>query len=354
VWRGSKLVAAACCGVVLLAAGSSCAGAASSKVIGKVRIWKIAYRAHDGVRRYAYLALPRSYRRGHPTPIPLVISPHGRGVSGRANVKLWGQLPAIGDFAVISPDGQGRRLPNYSWGSSGQISDLSHMPGILHATLPWVRIDPKRIYAVGGSMGGQETLLLLGRHPHLLAGAAAFDPVVDFALQYHEFPKLRCKAACRREWDGPIGRSLQSLARSEVGGSPHKVPYAYELRSPITYARAIAFSGVPLQIWWSPRDRIVIDQQRQAARFFKRLLKLNPKANVVGFTGAWRHSAEMRAKTRLPSALAALGLLPSSHARFNGLHLLGPKAPVKPVRESPRALVGPCGTSQPIAKLENS
>ena len=69
-------------------------------------------------------------------------------------------------------------------------------------------------------MGGQETLLLLARHPHLLAGAAAFDPVVDFALQYHEFPKLACTATCRKTWDGPVGRSLQALARTELGGSP--------------------------------------------------------------------------------------------------------------------------------------
>ncbi len=142
-------------------------------------------------------------------------------------MKLWGQLPATGNFAVISPDGEGRLLPAYSWGSAGQISDLSRMPAILRLTLPWVHIAHGRIYAVGGSMGGQETLLLLARHPHLLAGAAAFDPVVDFALQYREFPKLACSAACRREWNGPIGRSLQSLARAEVGGSPSKAPFAY-------------------------------------------------------------------------------------------------------------------------------
>jgi pimeloyl-ACP methyl ester carboxylesterase len=322
--RGSKIAAAVCGALVLAVAAASSAGAVSSVLVGKVRVWKVAYRAHDGTRRFAYVALPRSYRPGHAPPIPLVISPHGRGVSGRANVKLWGQLPAIGNFAMISPDGQGRKLANYSWGSVGQISDLARMPGIVHLTLPWVHIASKQVYAVGGSMGGQETLLLLARYPNLLAGAAAFDPVVDFALQYHEFPKLACTAACRKVWHGPIGRSLQSLARSELGGSPRKVPFAYELRSPLTYARSIAFSGVPLQIWWSPNDKIVIDQQRQAARFLKTIRKLNPKADVVGFTGGWRHSAEMRAKTRLPSALVGFGLLPQSYLRQSGVTVLGP------------------------------
>jgi pimeloyl-ACP methyl ester carboxylesterase len=300
------------------------ATAAKSTTIGKIRIWKIAYRAHNGERRNAYVALPRSYRPGHAPPIPLVISPHGRGVTGRQNLHLWGQLPAIGNFAVVSPDGQGRKLQNYSWGSAGQISDLARMPQIVRLTLPWVHIDQHRVYAFGGSMGGQETLLLVARHPHLLAGAAAFDPVVDFALQYYEFPNLKCPAACRKVWHGPLGRSLQTLARDELGGSPSKARYAYETRSPLTYARAIAFSHVPLQVWWSLRDKIVIGQQRQSGRFIKEIRKLNPKADVVGYTGGWRHSAEMRAKTHLPLALADFGLLPSTYANTSGVRVLQP------------------------------
>jgi pimeloyl-ACP methyl ester carboxylesterase len=330
---GSEIAAVLCCAALLVATADT-ASATSSVTVGKVRIWKIAYRAHDGSRRNAFVALPRSYTPGHSPAIPLVISPHGRGVSGRANVKLWGQLPAIGNFAVISPDGQGRLLANYSWGSTGQISDLARMPAILHGTMPWVHIEPRQVFAVGGSMGGQEALLLLAKHPHLLAGVAAFDPVVDFAMQYREFPNLKCSRACRKTWNGPIGRSLQSLARTELGGPPRKVPYAYELRSPITYAHAIAFSGVPLQIWWSPRDKIVIDQQQQAGRFLKTLLRINPKADVVGYTGGWRHSAEMRAKTRLPSALVGFGLLPESYLRQSGVTVLGPgHKKGEPVRE---------------------
>jgi pimeloyl-ACP methyl ester carboxylesterase len=169
----------------------------------------------------------------------------------------------------VSPDGQGRLLANYSWGSSGQITDLARMPEIVRRTLPWLHIAPHRVYGFGGSMGGQEILLLVARYPHLLAGAAAFDPVVDFALQYRDFPRLACSSRCRKTWNGPIGRSLQKLAREELGGSPARARYAYELRSPLTYARAIAFAHVPLQLWWSPRDRIVVQQRRQSARFFK-------------------------------------------------------------------------------------
>jgi pimeloyl-ACP methyl ester carboxylesterase len=321
--HGVRAAVACLVAATVVAALPSTATSARSIVVGHVRIWTIAYRAHNGQRRSAYVVLPRSYRPGHSPRIPLVISPHGRGVTGRANVKLWGQLPARGNFGVVSPAGQGRVLDNYSWGAAGQIADLARMPQIVRLTLPWVHVNSRRVYALGGSMGGQETLLLLARYPRLLAGAAAFDPVVNFKLQYFEFPQLRCSRICKETWGGPVGRSLQELARQELGGSPTTTPLAYRLRSPITYARAIAFSHVPLQIWWSPRDKIVIDQQRQSARLVHMIRRLNPKADLVGLTGGWRHSAEMHAKTRLPLALSLFGLLPSSYGTTDGLHVVG-------------------------------
>jgi pimeloyl-ACP methyl ester carboxylesterase len=307
---------------VCLPAGSE---AARSIVRGKVRIWTVHYRAHNGVRRSAYVALPRWWGPRHAPPaLPLVISPHGRGVTGRRNVGLWGQLPAVGDFAVVSPDGQGRLLENYSWGAAGQIEDLARMPQIVHLTLPWLRVEQHHVYAVGGSMGGQETLLLLARHPRLLAGAAAFDSVTDFALQYRDWPKLSCRHTCRKTWAGSIGKSLQNLARREVGGSPSRARRAFELRSPLTYAQSIASACVPLQLWWSDKDAIVLRQQRQSERLFEQIRKLNPGAPLVGFTSGWRHSAEMRSTTRLPVALARFGLLPPEYDVTKGLHVLEP------------------------------
>jgi pimeloyl-ACP methyl ester carboxylesterase len=291
-----------------------------------VRLVLIHYRAHDGARRKAYLLLPAWYRPANELPIPLIVSPHGRGVSARANTRLWGALPARGSFAVISPEGEGRRLSRYSWGSVGQVDDLARMPVIVHRALPWVHVDQHRIYAFGGSMGGQETLLLLARHPGLLAGAAAFDSVTNMALRYRNFLRVPCNAGCRRTWNGSIGRSLQSLARQEVGGTPATRPLAYSERSPATYARTIAASCVPLQLWWSVKDRIVADQQRQSAALFRRIAELNPAAPVTAFVGAWNHSAEMQAGTRLPAALVAFGLLPDgAKVRTSGLHVIAPE-----------------------------
>ena len=275
-----------------------------------VRLLKIRYRAHDGAWRAAYVILPAGYDPRGDWPLPLIISPHGRGVSARSNARLWGNLPAAGPFAVVCPEGEGRRLPLFSWGYSGQVADLARMPAIVAARLPWLRIASDEIYAFGGSMGGQEVLLLAARYPHLLAGAAAFDSIADFSRQYRNFLKIPCNRRCFAGWKGPIGVGLQSLARVEVGGSPKQSPLAYARRSPLTYARALAESGVPLQIWWSRKDRIVPDQAHQSALLVREIKHANRDAPVESYIGFWTHSAEMRATTFLPRALRAFLLLP--------------------------------------------
>ena len=262
------------------------------RTLPRTDVLLIHYRAHDGVRRRAWLLLPVGYRGG---PIPLVVSPHGRGTTARANERLWGDLPGLGGFAVVNPAGEGRRLGIFSWGDPGQIDDLARMPAIVRAH--GVDVDPHRVYAIGGSMGGQETLLLLAEHPHLLAGAAAFDPSTDMARRYWDFARL------------PGGRWLQQLARDEIGGTPLTDPSAYAARSPDSYAEQIALSGVPLLLYWSTRDRVISDQVDETNALAAEIRGWNPGAPVQVFRGSWRHTAEMRWSRRLPGALVHLGLL---------------------------------------------
>jgi poly(3-hydroxybutyrate) depolymerase len=256
----------------------------------------ISYQAHDGLMRRAYVILPADYRPG--TPIPLVISPHGRGVGAAVNVRRWGRLPALGDFAVVNPEGQGRALTLFSWGDPGEIRDLARMPDIVEQALPWLRVDRHRVYAFGGSMGGQETLLLVARFPHLLAGAASFDAPTNMAARYRAFVHQ------------PLGPSLQHLARIEIGGTPTTDPRGYARRSPLDWARRIAFSGVPLQIWWSARDRIVTDQRDESGLLYRMIRRFNPTAPVSEFVGGWSHTTEMKSHGDLPYALSRFGLLP--------------------------------------------
>ncbi len=262
----------------------------------EVRVWTVRYRAHNRAARSAHVALPADVGPRNNPALPLVISPHGRGLTGLANLRLWADLPARGRFAVISPDGHGRVLPFHSWGWEGQIRDLANMQYVAKATLPWLRVKLGAVYAIGGSMGGQETLLLVARHPRLLAGAGSFDAPTDLARRYRDFPRIGG------------GRHLQELARREVGGSPDTHPGAYALRSPIAHVRAIAFSRVPLQLYWSVADEVVLDQAHHTARLHRRIMELNPAAPVAAVSGSWTHSGGM--PRLLPGALRRFGLLP--------------------------------------------
>jgi pimeloyl-ACP methyl ester carboxylesterase len=265
--------------------------------VALVRTVTVPYKAWNGARRHVVLVLPKWYGpKKHPA-IPLVISPHGRGGTAEANARLWGGLPAFGPFAVVNPQGQGRRLTPYSWGWRGQIDDLARMPAILQNALPWFHVDKTRVYAIGSSMGGQETLLLAALHPKLLTAAAPLDSATDMTARYNAFAALK------------DGATLRQLARVEIGGTPTSDPKAYAARSPISYVHQLATNGVPLDIWWSRKDKIVVDQYMESGRLYRAITRANPKAPVEQFVGNWAHSHEMHPLARLPLALVDLKIV---------------------------------------------
>jgi poly(3-hydroxybutyrate) depolymerase len=260
----------------------------------------------------AYVVLPAWYGPARHPPIPLVISPHGRGVDGSYNLRFWGALPAAGPFALVSPDGDGRKLPLYSWGYPGQIDDLERMPSLVRTAFPWLDIARHRIYAIGDSMGGQEVLLMLAaRRGPRLAGVAALDPVSNMAARYYAWQVT------------PGEHRLPGLARVEFGGTPIQLPAAYAARSPATFVAAIAHTGVPLQLWWSHRDAVVTDQTRQTEAFYRRLVAIAPHAPVREIVGYWEHAHEMHPDTQLPAALACFNLIPAAAIRIPAYAVAG-------------------------------
>jgi poly(3-hydroxybutyrate) depolymerase len=266
-----------------------------------VQTLSFSYTAHDGSTRMAYVVLPAWYGPERHPSIPLVISPHGRGVDGAYNLRFWGATPAEGPFAVVSPDGQGRRLPLYSWGYAGQVDDLARMPALVEAAFPW--LDVGRVYAIGSSMGAQESLLLLGRGDISLAGVGALDPVSDMAARYRVWPKT------------PGEERLPALARDEFGGTPRQVSGAYAARSPASRVRVIARAEVPLQLWWSRRDGVVTDQMHQSRQFFARLEEAAPHVRRLEVVGYWQHAHEFHPRTQLRAVLACFRLVPARAIR---------------------------------------
>jgi poly(3-hydroxybutyrate) depolymerase len=282
-----------------------------------VKVLTFSYESHAGTARTAYLVLPAWYgRRRHPT-IPLVISPHGRGVNGAYNLRFWGDLPARGPFALVSPDGQGRRLPLYSWGYRAQVDDLARMPAFASKAFSWLTLDPGRIYAIGDSMGAQEALLLAARPKVRLAGVGAFDPVTNMAARY-------------RQWFVTPGlQKLPAKARVEFGGTPAQVPQAYAARSPSARLKAIATGKVPIQLWWSHRDSIIANQPEDTGAFYRGLMAIAPAASVQQIVGYWAHAHAMHPETQLPAALACFGLVTPDGITVPAYEQRGPQGPVE-------------------------
>lgn len=272
-----------------------------------VRVERFTYTTHDGKQSYALLLLPGWYGPRRRPAIPLVICPHGRNTTPETAAKRWYDLPTRGGFAVVLPAGQGRVLQLYSWGYPGQIADLARMPALAERAVPGFRYLRGRVYAIGTSMGGQEVLLLLARHPGLLAGVIAFDPATDLADRYEKLSGIAEGALTRKR------------ARIEIGGTPGRLPNAYRVRSPIAYVRRIALSNVPLQLWWSTRDEVIVDQPQQAGLVYRRIESINPHAPVVSHVGTWCHGCEVSPLAKLPVALARIGLLPASWLVHNPL-----------------------------------
>jgi hypothetical protein len=80
------------------------------------------------------------------------------------------------------------------------------------------------------------------------------------------------------------------------------------LRSPSHWATQIAGSGVPLQLWWSDADEIVVNQRFQSAAFFDSLRRIGARGPLERVTGSWGHTAESYRDLQLPGAVRWLGL----------------------------------------------
>ena len=215
------------------------------------------------------IGMPAWYSPARNPPLPLVIAPHARAGDPAKNARRWGDLPGSRGLIVLAPPSRARVAAARAWGYPPSIAKLASTPQIAKRYLPWLRWDPDRVYTAGFSMGAQQSLLLLARRPDLFAATAAADSLVDFLRRWYEFPR------------SPLARTEQPRATREVGGTPARVPWLYRRRSPITFARTIAFSGVPVQLWWNPSEQVIINQQTtQSGRLWRLVRRLNSDAPV--------------------------------------------------------------------------
>ena len=261
------------------ALASKAAGPRQALPVGPNQTYAVPYFAWNGRPRTAVVVLPRDYLPGAADEaLPCIVEARGRNFSPASHARCWRDLPSTRGFIVICADSSGRRDPANSWGVAGQIDDLAELPAVVEASIPWVKVDRQRLYVVGPSMGGTETLMAIALHPDVFAAGICVDGVADLAARYREYA-LVDRLDDRR------------LMRAEIGGTPRQVPFKYAVRSPSHYAGTLAFCGVPSTIWWSTDDTLVIHQATtQTGKLYERIRTLSPDSPVTQRIGTGHHS----------------------------------------------------------------
>ena len=290
---------AVCAGLGLL--GPSAGSASWDQV--QVKVVTIHYKTHDGYRRAAYVVLPDWYGPGNNPPLPLIISPHGRGVSAEENVDRWGNLPTLGSVRSRESGGTGPQVQALLLGL--RRSDRGPRPDAADPSAARFRgceSNRRASTRSARAWAARRRLLLAARHPRLLAGAAAFDPVTDMARRYRDFARLPCNRGCLRKWGDPLGFGLRKLARDEIGGTRAalRARMRAAARSP-TRARSRARECRSSSGGAGPTASS--DRPDQSVPLARKLRRLNPDAplhTVVGLVAALRgHAPVLHAHSRV-------------------------------------------------------
>lgn len=190
-------------------------------------------------------------------PLPLVLGPHPitwtaaedyhigfEGFTREYHRGYFGLADAY-QILIAMPHGHEHEEDLCSLAGPEQIADMIHVIEALgdHG----YSVDSRRVYACGLSMGGQEALVVGGKHPDRIAGVVAFNPIVDLAAWHEELATSEV----------PEIREYDTAARiaNEVGGTPSEVPDAYAERSAMNYIEGL--SRVPTLVFWSHRELII-------------------------------------------------------------------------------------------------
>lgn len=189
--------------------------------------------------------------------LPLVLAPHAitwtaaedyhgglQGLKRSYHPGYYGLAEKHG-VIIAMPHGHHHREALCSLAGAEQIDDMAHLIEALGDF--GYRVDKRRVYACGLSMGAQEALVLAGKHPGRIAAIVAFNPIVDLAAWYEELATSEVPEI--REYD-----TAKRIA-NEVGGTPSQAPGAYAARSAFSYLQGLA--RVPTLVFWSEQDLVV-------------------------------------------------------------------------------------------------
>lgn len=182
----------------------------------------------DGTMQPCYFGAPATTE-----PVPLLVQLHSWGSTSLSDA---GWISGKAPYAVMVPHFRGPNARPEACGSDLGVQDV--VDAVEYAKAH-ANIDPNRIYVAGGSGGAHMTLMMIGRHPEIWAGAIAFCPITDLARWHGE------------SLEEHPGRNKVYAQMLEIacGGRPGDGRHGeYWRRSPLACLEAARKAGVPLYL----------------------------------------------------------------------------------------------------------
>lgn len=153
-------------------------------------------------------------------PVPLLVALHTWSGDYKQQMSVpYANWAISKQWAFIHPDYHG---PNYNPKSAGSdyvVQDILDAVAFMKET---TRVDTSRIYLIGGSGGGYNSLQIVSRVPEIWAGVSVMVPISDLEAWYYENKKA--------------GRSYADDIVNALGGKPSSsyfIERQYYLRSPV-------------------------------------------------------------------------------------------------------------------------
>ena len=184
----------------------------------------------DGSLQPCYFWAPEAAKTN---AVPLVVGLHTWSADYRQTAHYATVLKYAREhgWVMVGPNFRGPNKTPPACGGNPAVQDIVDAVDYAKAH---AKIDPARVYIVGGSGGGHMTLLMLGRHPEIFAAGAAFCPITDLA-RWHADSLL----------DHPgRGKHYANMLEGACGGTPAEKPAEYAHRSPLTWLDRAKKAGV--------------------------------------------------------------------------------------------------------------
>lgn len=216
-------------------------------------------------------------------PAPLLV--HLHSWSARLGEASLARDCATRGWAFLSPNFRGPNNRPEACGSRVAIQDV--LDAVAHARRV-TKVDPRRIYLIGGSGGGHMALMMAQAAPELWAAVSSWVPITDLAA-WHAFSKKQ-------------GSRYHTMMEQACGGPPGTpaTDAEYRARSPLFHlARA---KGVKIDLQVGIRDG-----HEGSVPVSNALHAFNALARINGHESLALSDADVTsitAQARLPDSLA--------------------------------------------------